>query len=740
MATCARAGCSGTIEDGYCNVCGMAEAAPAGATARGTGTGTSQGSSATGTSPMGAAGSGRTGSSPSGRTPSGRSGRSGRSTRSGRSARTGSSRSGRTARALGGIALARPPLPPQDPLAVLIAPEVPDRKRFCSNCDAKLNREGGFCPKCGQQYSFKPTLGAGDVVAGKYEVKGTIAFGGLGWIYLGLDTVLSRWVILKGLLNAKDPRMIEIAVKEREFLAAVKHANIVGIYDFVTHGEQGFIVMEFVNGKTLMSLRKEKGGPLPVAEAISYVIEILPAFQYLDEMDLVYCDFKPENAMVEEDTVKLIDMGAVRRADDAHGDVYGTTGYVAPEARDAPTPVSDLFSVARALAVLVGDFDFKGKYEHALPPAAEVKAFAENEALYRFLLKATRPKAEERFQSANEMLEQLVGVLRDVGGAGDVPRIESDLFDPDSDSGVESHEHKGHDGIPRLKVDRDDAAANVILAAGAVGDPARRLAMFERALQSYPLSVELRLRRLDELISVGRYADAEEALAKVQQEHPTDWRTAWYRGRAMLAQGRTQETLVAFEGILSEMPGELAPKQAVARAHEASGNLDTAVRYYDAVSRADASFTSAAFGLARCLERKGDRDGAAEAYRRVPATSSKFAQAQMALAKLLLKHDGQGAIRLQDLTGASDAVEAVAGQLEGLEVHELRADLLHRAAQYLEDGGKADVRILGRPFERRALRRGAEDELRACARLAGADEERIRWVDRANAVRPVTWV
>jgi len=424
MATCARAGCSGTIEDGYCNVCGMAEAAPAGATARGTGTGTSQGSSATGTSPMGAAGSGRTGSSPSGRTPSGRSGRSGRSTRSGRSARTGSSRSGRTARALGGIALARPPLPPQDPLAVLIAPEVPDRKRFCSNCDAKLNREGGFCPKCGQQYSFKPTLGAGDVVAGKYEVKGTIAFGGLGWIYLGLDTVLSRWVILKGLLNAKDPRMIEIAVKEREFLAAVKHANIVGIYDFVTHGEQGFIVMEFVNGKTLMSLRKEKGGPLPVAEAISYVIEILPAFQYLDEMDLVYCDFKPENAMVEEDTVKLIDMGAVRRADDAHGDVYGTTGYVAPEARDAPTPVSDLFSVARALAVLVGDFDFKGKYEHALPPAAEVKAFAENEALYRFLLKATRPKAEERFQSANEMLEQLVGVLRDVGGAGDVPRID----------------------------------------------------------------------------------------------------------------------------------------------------------------------------------------------------------------------------------------------------------------------------------------------------------------------------
>ena len=53
-----------------------------------------------------------------------------------------------------------------------------------------------------------------------------------------------------------------------------------------------------------------------MAEAISYVVEILPAFQYLDEMGLVYCDFKPENAMVEEDTVKLIDLGAVRTVDD----------------------------------------------------------------------------------------------------------------------------------------------------------------------------------------------------------------------------------------------------------------------------------------------------------------------------------------------------------------------------------------------------------------------------------------
>jgi serine/threonine-protein kinase PknG len=724
MASCARAGCSGTIEDGYCDTCGLAAVAPATA-----------GSSA----PAGVATgntSGRTGSSPSGRTPSTR---SGHSTRSGRSTRSGASRSGRTARALGGIVLARPPLPPQDPLAVLITPEVPDRKRFCSSCDAKLNRESGFCPKCGQQYSFKPTLAAGDMVAGKYEVKGTIAFGGLGWIYLGLDTVLSRWVILKGLLNAKDPRMIEVAVKEREFLAAVKHPNIVGIYDFVTQEDQGFIVMEFVNGKTLMKLRKEKGGPLPVAEAISYIVEVLPAFQYLDDGGLVYCDFKPENAMVEEDTVKLIDLGAVRTVDDTQSDVYGSKGYIAPEAHDAPTPLSDLYSVARALAVLVADFDFQGKYEKTLPPPGEIKVFAENEPLYRFLLKATRTRPEDRFQSATEMAEQLVGVLRHVAGAGDVPHIESELFESDSDTGVDSGDHKGHDGIPRLKVDRSDVAASVILAAGAVGDAAKRLALFERALQQHPQSTELLFRRVDELVTLGRYGDAERLLEEIQKAHPTDWRLAWVRGRCLLAQGKTDQTLRVFEEVLNEMPGELAPKQAFARAHETGGDLDRAVQYYEAVSRADASFTSAAFGLARCLERKGDHAGAAEAYRRVPATSSRYGAAQMALARLLLRTPA-ASLTLPDLVGASDAVEAVAGQLEGLEVHQLRADLLAAAAAFVEHGGAGDARVLGRALKSRSLRQGAEEELRTCARMAGTEEERVRWVDTANRVRPVTWL
>lgn len=710
MTACAQTGCSGAIEDGYCDACGMAAA--------------------------------RSTRTSSGRTPSTRSSRSTRSTR------TGSTRTGRgSSRLLGSRPLARPPLPPLDPLASIVPGVVPERKRFCSSCDSTLKRDSGFCAKCGQEYSFVPTLAPGDMVVGKYEIKGTTAFGGLGWIYLALDTVLNRWVILKGLLNSKDPKMLEVAVKEREFLASVKHPNIVSIYDFITHGNEGFIVMEYVNGKTLMTLRKENNGPLPVAEAISYIAEILPALGYLDEMGLVYCDFKPENVMVEEESVKLIDLGAVRRIDDLGGDIYGSRGYTAPEAHDAPTPLSDLYSAARALAVLVAPFEFQGKYQRSLPPPEECAVFQANDALYRFLLKATRTKPEERFQSAAEMSEQLVGVLRGiVGESGDLGRIDSTLFEPDSERAIESV--KGahvHDELPKLKVDRDDSAASIILAASALPDAERRLTLFERAKKTHATSLELALRIIDELITLGMFDRANDGLEVVQVSHPTEWRLAWYRGRALLAQGKTTETLAVFEAIAEEFPGELAPKQALARTHEnfalaevgRAAALDRAIAYYDSVSKADSSFTSAAIGLARCLDHRGDRAAAAEAYRRVPATSNRFAQSRMELARLLVR----GHPSTNDLLHASGALEALEGIVEGISAHELRAEVLAAAATSAAASKvipPADLKVLGVPFTEAKLRLAAEAELRTCARYAETSEARITFVDRANAVRPLT--
>jgi serine/threonine-protein kinase PknG len=309
------------------------------------------------------------------------------------SRRTSHSSTRTTRKQLGAGLITLPDLPSTEPeKAIMADPKVPERKRFCPGCNTALKRETGFCGKCGQKYSFLPTLNPGDLVAGQYEVKGAIAYGGLGWIYLGFDKVLSRYVVLKGLLNANDESSAAAAVAERQFLAAVKHPNIVGIYNFVQRGSEGFIIMEYVGGKTLKQIRQERG-PLPVAESIAYIHRILPAFAYLHSMGLVYCDFKPDNVMLEKDDVKLIDMGGVRRIEDTEGDIYGTVGYSAPEAASGPTVASDLFTIGRTLGVLLTEIKgFTTQHRFTLPSTEEEPLFTAQESLYRALLRSTAEK------------------------------------------------------------------------------------------------------------------------------------------------------------------------------------------------------------------------------------------------------------------------------------------------------------------------------------------------------------
>ena len=206
------------------------------------------------------------------------------------------------------------------------------------------------------------------LVGGQYEVAGCLAHGGMGWIYLARDrNVNGRWVVLKGLLNSGDPDAFRAAVSEKQYLAEVEHPLIVEIYNFVTAPDgASYIVMEYVGGTSLNDLvrqrSKQQGGaysPLPVDQAIAYMIEVLPAFSYLHTSGLLYCDFKPANVIQVGESVKLIDLGGVRRIGDDETPIYGTVGFQAPEvARDGTTIASDIYTVGRTLAVLV--FEFKG--------------------------------------------------------------------------------------------------------------------------------------------------------------------------------------------------------------------------------------------------------------------------------------------------------------------------------------------------------------------------------------------
>ncbi|KUO02446.1 serine/threonine-protein kinase [Streptomyces caeruleatus] len=454
--SCQRPDCGGAYEDVgggelYCDTCGLAPVVsatgmvgspPTGVTSGGKG---SRGSAGSGSSRSTSRGSSRTSSqsSKSRRSVSGRLSRalSGRSTGRSVSVRSSGSTAGSSGRGRLGVGLVQvPDVPRPEPRGMVLEnPEVPERKRFCSRSDcgapvgrARGERPGrteGFCTKCGHPYSFVPKLKTGDIVHGQYEVVGCLAHGGLGWVYLAVDRAVSdRWVVLKGLLDTGDQDAMAAAISERRFLAEIEHANIVRIYNFVEHLDQrtgsldGYIVMEYVGGKSLKEIANGrrtptgKRDPLPVEQACAYGIEALEALGHLHSRNLLYCDFKVDNAIQTEDQLKLIDMGAVRRMDDEESAIYGTVGYQAPEVADVgPSVASDLYTVARTLAVLTFDFQgYTNVYVDSLPDPDNIEVFRQYESFYRLLVRATDPDPARRFASAQEMTEQLTGVLREV--------------------------------------------------------------------------------------------------------------------------------------------------------------------------------------------------------------------------------------------------------------------------------------------------------------------------------------
>jgi serine/threonine-protein kinase PknG len=778
VTACGRPGCAGTIDDGYCNICGLA-AAPVGPSRAASGPTAPSGRSTGSASGRTGSVSGRTGSA-SGRTGS-VSGRTG--SVSGRHTRPSGGRSSRGHLGAGLVQIA--PIPARDPASVVLAdPQVPERKRFCGHCGRPVGRgrDGqpglaeGFCPQCGNPFSFTPKLVPGEMVGGQYEVIGCLAHGGLGWIYLASDHSLgNRWVVLKGLLNSGDADAQQAALAERQFLAEVEHPNIVGVYNFVQHADRqsgeaaGYIVMEYVGGKSLKEILLEQrraGQSLPLPAALAYSIELLPALGYLHSRGLVYCDFKPENAIQTEEQLKLIDMGGVRRIDDEDSPIYGTVGYQAPEiATEGPSPSSDLYTVGRALAVLT--FNFTGyqteQYAYTLPDQATVPLLAEQESFFRALRRATDPQPAGRFASAGEMAEQLTGVLREVLAAGDQqPRPAfSSLFSPELQAiGVASTLLDEADGtpagpppppfdeivagLPVPRVDSADPAAGYLATLSTL-EPAQRTAALRAAVSGDPgtsaavaESAETHLALARSLIVTGDLADAENVLENLAAAALADWRAGWYQGLRQLAAGRPDNAWAAFDGVYDALPGELAPKLALGFAAEAAADGAAAARWFQLVWTVDRSYVSAAFGLARTRLEAGDRAAAVAALAAVPETSSHHLAAQLAAVRIQVSSSGKGPVSADDLRQAGHRLGRLKldpGRQLHLTTEVLRAALDCAVAGQLTGGGQ----LLGCDLTERSLRFGLERAYRTQARRTPDTRRRIELVDRANEIRPRTW-
>ncbi|HEV7648298.1 MAG TPA: tetratricopeptide repeat protein [Actinophytocola sp.] len=689
--------------------------------------------------------------------------------------RTGSRASGRGR--LGAGLVEVPVVPVKDPAsAVLQDPAVSENKRFCSSCGAAVGRgmnlapgpTEGECATCGTPFNFRPRLGRGDLVGGQYEVLGCLAYGGLGWIYLAKDhNVSDRWVVLKGMIDTGDTTSMAAAVAERRFLAEVEHPNVVRIYNFVQHPDPttgtlaGYIVMEFVGGQSLRQLalahHRETGRaePLPIGQVIAYGLEILPAIGYLHSIGMLYCDLKPDNVIQSGEQLKLIDLGAVRQTDDYESPLFFTLGYSAPElASEGASVASDVYTVGRTLTVLSIEFaGYTTRHKYSLPGPEEEPLFALFGSYFRVLKRATHADPVLRFTSAEEMADQLTGVLREVmalgtgrprPGTSGVFAIETRTFGAGMVVG-ERGSLPSPDPLevaailPLPMVDTGDHAASTLASITAT-EPAELVAALASAPQD---SIEVRLRMVRARLEEGdqRAAAAELEAARRLVTDPADWRPDWYEGLIAMAARRPADATAAFEKVYDAVPGEIAPKLALGIGNEYTGDYFRAARYYELVWRTDHSWVSAAFGLARMYLVQGGRTSAIEVLEGVPDSSSHHVAAQVAAIKI--KTDSSVPVGEHDLHDAARRLERLA--LDAERRTTLSAEVLEAAYGWVRAGrpepaaAGSDTRsVLGCRLVERELRFGLERCYRALARLAGTPEQRHALVDKANSIRPRT--
>ena len=390
-------------------------------------------------------------------------------------------------------------------------------------------------------------------------------------------------------------------------------------------------------------------------QALAYILEVLPAFSYLHDLGLVYCDFKPDNLIQVGDAVKLIDLGGVRRIDDQESAIYGTVGYQAPEVAAVGTTVaSDIYTIGRTLVVLITEFrGYQTKYVASLPPVAETPVFAEHDSLYRLIAKACAPDPADRFASVDELRVQLLGVLREVVAAQTSGTALTSAASVLFEAPAITSEALEWDELPALRTDTTDPQYAV-----AQQHLARRPRGAARRAAAGPGDVgpEVRLAQARAALELRQPDLVDQVVNAMLADDPWEWRAVWVSGLAALDSGDFAAAQSAFNAVYGQVPGELAPKLALALACERGGEADIAEALYRTCASTDANYVApAAFGMARIRAARGDVAGAVAALDLVPSTSRSFTEARR-LRAMQLYESGQG---LPALAQAMDSLKGV---------------------------------------------------------------------------------
>ena len=262
------------------------------------------------------------------------------------------------------------------------------------------------------------------LIANRYQLLESVGQGGMADVYKAMDTILNRIVAIKILRGelADDPMTLLRFQREASAASKLSHPNVVDVYDVGESDGRHYIVMEYVRGRTLKQLIAQRGA-LNLDEAIDIMMQLTSAISLAHEKHIIHRDIKPQNILVKDDgTVKITDFGIAIAHDSIqltqNHTVMGSAHYLAPETTkgEAPTSAVDIYALGIVFyELLSGKVPFNGTnpteiaVKHLREKMPYIRDFNPTipQSVENVILKATAKRVDQRYQSVDEMIDDL---------------------------------------------------------------------------------------------------------------------------------------------------------------------------------------------------------------------------------------------------------------------------------------------------------------------------------------------
>ena len=270
----------------------------------------------------------------------------------------------------------------------------------------------------------------GQKINDRYEIVRSIGEGGMANVYLGYDTILDRNVAIKVLRGdlSNDEKFVRRFQREALSASSLAHPNIVEMYDVGEDDGLYYIVMEYIEGKTLKQLLKKRG-TLTLSEAIDIMSQLTDGMAHAHDSYIIHRDLKPQNIMIKDDgQIKITDFGIAMALNSTQltqtNSVMGSVHYLPPEQASGKgcTIKSDIYSMGIIFyELLSGSLPFKGdnaveialKHMREPLPSLREENSAIPQSIENIVKKATAKNPKNRYDSARSMHEDLLTALDD---------------------------------------------------------------------------------------------------------------------------------------------------------------------------------------------------------------------------------------------------------------------------------------------------------------------------------------